>query len=104
VCSTNYATLLTFCCVIQIGVDGRASDNILEVEDHRFDVLLTHPTRILNVNQMSHVQSQLELGRKNSKNSLVGVAIYSFNLKIGEKIQSLKKKVVQKQPREFYAW
>jgi hypothetical protein len=39
----------------------------------------------LNVNQMSHVQSQLELGRKNSKNSLVGVAIYSFNLKIGEK-------------------
>jgi hypothetical protein len=50
---------------------------------------------------MSHVQSQLELGRKNSKNSLVGVAIYSFNLKIGGKIESLKKKLFKNNHENF---
>jgi hypothetical protein len=35
---------ITFCGVVQVCVDGRTPDNIVQVEDHRFDILFRNST------------------------------------------------------------
>lgn len=71
---------LTLGSIVEVGVDGRAPDDVGERENHGRDILLDDLGRIVGINQMSQVQGQLKSGRKDAENALVDQAFDGFNL------------------------
>ena len=73
----NYLTLGG---IVEVGVNGRATDDVVDRKNHGRDVLLDNLGRVAGVDQVRYVQGQLESRRKNAEDAVVDQAVDSLDL------------------------